>query len=179
MLPSLSRSAGILRKTLFCAFLLLLASCKGGYIYTFNDNVVYRPGAAGEPNANVFRDANLQGCLNQALEAEKITDLAKLKLLACAGSNVEVLAGIQKLSGLEQLELSDNKIKDLRPLGSLKNLRVLGLRNNPFSTVSPLNDMQLLRFVSLQGDEQLSCSEIAGLKARLGNTLSEPLHCVK
>jgi len=179
MLPTLSRSVGLLRKTLFCALLLLLTACKGHYIYTFNDNVVYRPGAAGEPNANVFRDTNLQGCLNQVLEAEKITDLGKVQLLACAGSNVEVLAGIQKLTGLEQLELSDNKIKDLRPLASLKNLRVVGLRNNPFTTLSPLLDLQLLRFVSLQGDEQLPCKEIAELKTRLGNTLTEPLHCVK
>ncbi len=169
-----------LSRTLACCFLLLLVSCKGGgYTYTFNDSVIYSPGTAGQKLANVLRDPGLQGCLNQFMEAARITDLAQVQMLACPGNNVETLAGIGQLTGLQQLELSDNKITDLRQLVPLKNLRVIGLNNNRITTISPLMDMQLLRFVSLQGDEQVSCKEIAELKARLGNTLSEPLHCRK
>ncbi len=167
-------------RTALCSALLLLASCKNShYTYTFNDNVVYAPGGTNQSVATVLRDANLQGCLNQLMEAGKLVELEEVKLLACPGSGISSLIGIDKLTGLEQLELSDNKISDLRPLEMLKNLRVIGLRNNPLNSIAPLVDMQPLRFVSLQGDDRLPCKEVASLKARIGNTLSEPVHCVE
>ncbi|MEI7950496.1 MAG: leucine-rich repeat domain-containing protein [Gammaproteobacteria bacterium] len=176
--PCLAR---LLRSLTVCgSTLLLLAACKNNhFVYTFNDNVINTPGEPGQQLANLLRDANLQGCLNQLVDAGKITDLAMVKLLACPGSGVHTLVGIDKLSGLEQLELSDNTISDLFPLADLKNLRTLGLRNNPLTSIAPLAEMQLLRFVSLQGNDRLPCKELAALKARLGNTLSEPLHCVE
>jgi Leucine-rich repeat (LRR) protein len=158
--------------------LLTLGACQAGrYRYTVNDNVIYQPGGPGKTSHNVLRDAALQACLDQQLEADANDDLSQVKQLACAGNGVQTLSGIASLPALEQLELSDNRIDDLRPLAPLKNLRVLGLRNNPVTTLSVLMDMQLLRFVSLQGSELLPCREVAVLKGKLGNTLGEPAHC--
>lgn len=162
------------------AVFLFLAGCHGGYTYTFNDNVIFSPGqesSATPPTA--LRDPALQACLNQYLEASGLTALDQVKLLACPGSGVATLAGIEAMTGLEQLELSDNKVSDLRPLMPLRNLRVLGLRNNPVATVAPLIELPILRFVSLLGDEQLRCDDVAELRNKLGNTLTVPLHCAE
>jgi Leucine-rich repeat (LRR) protein len=158
--------------------LTMLGSCQAGnYRYVLNDNVLYQPGGPGKATDNVLRDAALQACLDQQLEADGTSDLAQIKQLACAGNGVQTLSGIARLPALEQLELSDNRIDDLRPLAPLKNLRVLGLRNNPVTSIHLLMDMQLLRFVSLQGSDKLPCKEVAALKNKLGNTLGEPTHC--
>lgn len=169
-----------IRSTAVAVFAALLAACHGPYTYTFNDNVIYSPNRATDAVTSVLQDADLQGCLNQFLANSKDQPaLADIKLLACPGGNVQTLNGIDQLSGLEQLELSDNKISDLRPLASLKNLRVLGLRNNPLTSVQVLQQLPLLRFVSLQGNNQLRCSELEQLKARLGNTVSGPTQCAQ
>jgi len=172
-----TRIADSIRRTLPGLALLALTACHGPYTYTFNDNVVYSPNRSTNPNDYLLHDAGLQACLNQFLQGSGITDLNQVQLLACPGLGIEGLEGIEKLPALEQLELSDNKIKELTPLATLKNLRVLGLRNNPIKSLRPLNDLQLLRFLSLQGDDQLPCSEVNALKAKLGNTLSPPDHC--
>jgi Leucine-rich repeat (LRR) protein len=156
-----------------------VAGCHGPYTYTFNDNVIFAPGKNTAANTSVLQDAALQACLNQYLEASGQTALAQVKLLACPGSGVETLVGIDALSGLEQLELSDNRISDLRPLVPLRNLRVLGLRNNPLTTVTPLLVLPILRFVSLTGDDQLRCNDVAALRNKLGNTLTGPLQCAE
>jgi Leucine-rich repeat (LRR) protein len=160
--------------------LVMLSSCAGQrYNYTFNDNVVFSPNPSLTGTGAVLRDSALQGCLNQILQAAGQTDPATVKLLACPGSGVETLAGIETLQQLEQLELSDNRIEDISPLSQLKNLRVLGIRNNRFSSISALQDLSLLRFVSLQGNDRIPCSQLETLKARLGNTLSSPDQCTE
>jgi hypothetical protein len=166
---------------LACGFALLaLASCRGGYTYTLNDSVIYSPTAAGNPGATVLRDAALQACLNQVLKKDQApVKLEDVRLLACPGSGVETLIGIENLPQLEQLELSENQIRDLKPLTQLRDLRVLALRNNPLASIEPLLNLPVLRFVSLQGAEQLPCKELAKLKTKLGNTLGEPLHCTE
>lgn len=153
--------------------------CHGPFTYTFNDNVIFSPGRSTTANDHTLQDPALQGCLNQFLEASGQSALEQVKLLACPGSGVETLAGIDALSGLEQLELSDNRISDLRPLVKLLNLRVLGLRNNPLTTVTPLLELPILRFVSLTGDDQLRCNDVAALRNKLGNTLTGPLQCAE
>lgn len=162
------------------AAVISVAGCHGAYTYTFNDNVIFAPDKeASAAGTTALRDPALQGCLNQFLEANGQTTLEQVKLLACPASGVETLAGIDALTALEQLELSDNKVSDLRPLIPLRNLRVLGLRNNPVTTVAPLLELPILRFVSLLGDEQLRCDDVASLRNKLGNTLTAPLHCTE
>lgn len=158
----------------------LLGGCSGQrYNYTFNDNVVFGPGAsAGAPRA-VLRDAALQACLNQVMEAAQLSDPATVKLLACPGSGVETLAGIDSLQQLENLELSDNRIDDLGPLSRVRNLRVLSVRNNRITNIGALKELALLRFVSLQDNNQIPCVQIEELKSRLGNTFNAPAQCVE
>lgn len=166
------------RHSLLWVCWLTLTGCHGGYTYTFNDSVVYNPNENRTPNAGVLRDAALQACLNQYLGGPNAPSvLAEIKLLACPGSGVQTLGGIEALSGLEQLELSDNQVSDLSPLRPLLNLRVLAIRNNPIGDITVLNELPILRFISLQGNDGLPCSQVAALRQRLGNTLNAPLHC--
>jgi Leucine-rich repeat (LRR) protein len=180
-LSSYSTLTRLVTRNLVCGLAVLaLASCRGGYTYTLNDSVIYSPTDAGNPTASVLRDSALQACLNQVLKKDqRPVKLEDVRLLACPGSGVETLIGIENLPHLEQLELSDNQIHDLKPLTQLRDLRVLALRNNPVASIEPLLSLPALRFVSLQGAEQLPCKELAKLKTKLGNTLSEPLHCTE
>lgn len=160
--------------------LVLLSGCAGQrYNYTFNDNVIFSPNASLTGTGALLRDPALQGCLNQILEAMGQTDPSTVKLLACPGSGVETLTGIEELEQLEQLELSDNRIVDIGPLSQLKNLRVLGIRNNRITSISALQNLALLRFVSLQENNRIPCSQLENLRARLGNTLNAPAQCVE
>jgi hypothetical protein len=160
-----------------CSFpLLLLAACQP-YTLVFNDNVVYSPIASIREGP--LRDPGLQACLNQALEANGLQDPATVTLLACPGAGVENLAGIEVLTNLEQLELSDNSITNLSPLVNLKKLRVLNLRNNAVGDLRPLDTLPILRFVSLEGNEGIPCRQLDELGEKLGNTLSRPLNCIR
>lgn len=176
-------SLGILRnlRPLFALLLAsLLSACSGQrYNYTFNDNVIFSPNPSLTGPRALLRDAALQACLNQIMEAANQDDPAKVKLLACPGNGVETLAGIDALAQLEQLELSDNRINDIGALRQLKNLRVLGIRNNRITSIAALEDLPLLRFVSLQENNQIPCAQLNELKTRLGNTLNSPAQCAE
>ncbi|MDT8399987.1 MAG: leucine-rich repeat domain-containing protein, partial [Pseudomonadales bacterium] len=118
-------------KTLLPTILLssLLVACSNLYKVTFNDRVVYNPGA--ESANGLLEDPNLQGCLNEVLSSGvQGVSAETLTLLACPTAGIQSLGGIGALPNLEQLDLSDNAISDLAPLGNLKKLRVLSIRNN-------------------------------------------------
>jgi internalin A len=161
------------------ALLCCLCGCKGGYTYTFNDNVLFSPNDESKKSEDSLLDTALQACLNETLQANQQLTAAEVKLLACPGSGVESLQGIGTLSALEQLELSDNRLRDVRPLLQLRNLRVLSIRNNQLDTALPLLELPLLRFISLLGNPSLRCDEIATMRKKLGNTLVAPAHCAQ
>lgn len=165
-----------LRTTVLLAALIALASCVRPFTVTLNNNVLFSPNAAVR-NA-VLMDPGLQACLDQALAGEEQTELAAITLLACPGNGVETLAGIEVLTGLEQLELGDNGITNLGPLIPLKNLRVLGLRNNAIGDIRALEELPILRFLSLEGNSRIPCRQLDAFQARLGNTFGRPATCI-
>ena len=157
----------------------VLASCSGLYEVSLNDRLIYdpldRPPPAGP---DVFADAGLQGCLNELLNRSEDLSLEELTQFACPESGIETLVGIDTLSSLEQVELSQNDISDLSPLSRLSNLRVANLQNNNIRDVRPLMNLKLLRFVSLQGNDSISCRQLDQLEESVGSGLNRPLNCI-
>jgi len=153
-----------------------LSACLRPYTVTLNNNVLYSPNPSVR-NA-VTQDPGLQACIDQALGRSEETDPASITLLACPGSGVETLAGIEALVNLEQLELSDNDISNLSPLIALKKLRVLGLRNNAVGDIRPLDELPILRFLSLEGNDRIPCRQLDAFTAKLGNTFGRPQSCI-
>ena len=153
---------------------LVLVAC-AGYEVTLNERVVYDP-FPGEPSDDLLEDANLQGCLNQLLD-ENQSSIESITLIACPDSGISSLAGIEALSNLEQLELSNNAISDLSPLSNLKKLRVLSLRNNQVRDIRALNNLPILRFVSLIGNNNIPCRQLDTLQEKAGSGLSRPQSC--
>ncbi|MES2624268.1 MAG: leucine-rich repeat domain-containing protein [Pseudomonadota bacterium] len=159
------------------SFFVLIACKQNPYTVTFNNNVVYSPNAAIRDK--ILDDPALQACLNQVLAGNAELDVESVKLIACPGAGITTLEGINKLSNLEQLDVSDNAVSNVSPLLGLKKLRVLSLRNNAVSNVGPLVSLPLLRFVSLSGNTQIRCRDLASLENKLGNTLDKPLTCLE
>ena len=155
----------------------LLWSCSNLYTVTLNERIVYNPNA--EPGDHLLADPNLQGCLNQTLSSSQLEDPADITLLACPSAGIESLVGIQNLSNLEQLDLSDNAITDLSPLAGLKKLRVLSIPNNDVRSVTALMGLPILRFVTLQGNEAIACRQLDNLHEKIGNSLNRPANCTR
>jgi hypothetical protein len=156
---------------------LLLAISACNHTISFNDNVIYSPNSRSDQGP--LRDPGLQACLNQVLAANPEQNVTSVTLIACPDAGIRTLAGIEALTSLEQLEVSDNQISDLSPLASLINLRVLGIRSNALGDIRTLQALSILRFVSLQGNNGIPCRQLDDLQQRLGNTLNRPTTCVQ
>lgn len=163
---------------LFPALGVLAGACSGPYTVTLNEAVVYSPNP--DRAAGLLEDANLQGCVNQAMRTggNDNEDPASITTLACPDAGIRSLAGIDALVNLEQLDLSGNSISNLAPLSTLNKLRVLSLRNNAISSITPLMSLPILRFVQLQGNEGIPCRQLDNLQEKIGSsTLGRPTPC--
>lgn len=158
-----------------CILIHCTACSLSPYSITFNNNVIYSPNAALE--SGVLSDPSLQACLNQVLQADQTKLFTTVTLLACPGASITTLSGIEKMTRLEQLDVSNNAITTLNPLLELKNLRVLNVSNNAVTEIRSLLSMPILRFVALIGNDNISCDDLVSLEEKLGNTLSRPLNC--
>jgi len=154
--------------------LVFMAGCN--HTISFNNNILYTPNPA--QRSGVLEDPSLQGCLNQVLAVGGTTDHAAVTLLACPDAGIGTLEGIEALTALEQLEVSDNLITDLSPVTRLRNLRVLSIRNNLLGDIRLLDTLPTLRFISLQGNDRIPCRQLDTLQQRLGNTLGRPAACI-
>jgi len=177
----------------YLVLLALLVACSNNpYSVTLNDNLLYSPFPA-QPN-RIFADSGLQGCLNQLLstleakseeesenepEAESGADikLENIRSLVCPEAGIRSLQGITALSGLEELELSNNLIDNVSPLQPLRNLRIVNLSNNRLRSIGPLTALPLLRFASLEGNNELPCRQLDELGRKPGMTLNRPASC--
>gem|GEM_PF-3041294 len=115
-----------------------------------------------------FRDPNLEAAIRQALNipTEPITveDLARLIILAANERGITDLAGIERCSNMESLDLFGNDISDVGPLGGLMNLQqTLDLGDNRITDVSPLSNLTKLRELLLDGNQMGNLSPLSGL----------------
>ena len=161
-----------LRAALFSST-LLLAACN--YTVAVNNQPVFDP--SGRLFNGQLADADLQGCVNIAMQQQNVENAGLLRVLSCSNSEVTDLGNIDKLSQLRFIDLSNNAIRDLSALQRLRSLGGLNLMNNAITDISPLLNMPNLANVNLVGNSGISCDQLQALEARLGNNLTRPQSC--
>lgn len=160
---------------LFMLCLLLLTGCGQNYSVSVNNQPVYDP--TGRSTSGEVSDADLQGCINLAMQQQGVQNQQEITVLSCANSQIRVLDNIGRLSRLRFLDLGNNVISNITPLEELSTLGGLNLANNAITDISPLLNMQSLASVSLLGNNNIPCDQLSALRARLGNNLTAPERC--
>lgn len=72
-----------------------------------------------------------------------------LETVSLSRRGVEKLDGVEKLTALKTLWVSDNDITDISPIKNLTNLESFSCENNPISDYSPLRGLTGLKHLSL------------------------------
>ncbi len=170
--PAISRCG--LRTAIACA-LLLVTACSQNYTVAVNDQPIFDP--TGRLFNGQLADADLQGCVNIAMQQQNVQNAGLLRVLSCTNSEVRSLANIEQLAQLRFMDLSNNNIRELSPLQRLRSLGGLNLMNNAITDISPLLNMPNLANVNLVGNNGIPCEQIQALGARLRNNLTRPERC--
>jgi len=148
-----ARPAG--RGTRLLAAVAALALVVGGLALT-------RSTAPRTPLADVFPDPALAACVAAALDLadpqDEVADaaLADVRSLACdgdaGGSPVQSLAGVERLTELASLGVTEGAVTDLTPLTGLPRLNRLTLTNNAIQDLTPLAGLPVLTDLGLSGN---------------------------
>ncbi len=154
---------------------LLLPTCSQPLTVSINNQAVYDP--SGRLIGSGVIDADLQGCINLAMQQQGMSNAAELTVLSCANSEIGNLENIGQLTRVRFLDLSNNNITNLTPLEELPNVTGLSLVNNQISDISPLFNVRSLSSVSLLGNNGIPCEQLSQLRQQLGNNLSAPEEC--
>ena len=77
------------------------------------------------------------------------TDVYELTELVAGNKNISSLSGIENLTALTWLYLSENQFSDLSPLSSLTTLTGLDLDDNQISDLSPLSSLNAVSYTHL------------------------------
>ena len=126
-----------------------------------------------EHHIATFEDANLEAAVMGALgigAPEDLTCGLVSELAVLAGPDgaftdmtVGSLVGIQNLTGLTSLTLSDHSISDLSPLSGLTSLTHLDLWVNSINDISALSGLTDLTYLDLTGNSITDISALSGL----------------
>ncbi|MEQ8954713.1 MAG: leucine-rich repeat domain-containing protein [Gammaproteobacteria bacterium] len=171
----MNRDQGIIAvRQVFVVLLCLLGGCSGVTV-TVNSQPVYDPQGRVAPEGELTAD--LQGCINLAIQQQDVADATELTVLSCANSEIRELEHIAQLSSLRFLDLGNNNIRNITPLEDLRLLSGLNLNNNVIDDIRPLLNITNLTSVSLVGNDTIPCSQLALLRNRLGENLLAPLLC--
>lgn len=157
------------------ALALLMMQCSQQFAVSVNNQSVFDPNRRLR-GAQVV-DANLQGCINIAMRQQAVDDIADLRILSCANSEVVSLDNIQQFRQLRFLDLGNNSIVDLSPLQALNELSGLNLMNNLISDISPLLGIASLTSLSVAGNNAIGCDQLDVFETRMGENLSRPIIC--
>ena len=172
------------RTTVLCGCLLLLPlGCGGndggllGVDEPTDPHLVLRPSDLcsdhSEHHIATFEDANLEAAIVGALgigAQEDLTCGSISQLAVLIGPNrlfidreIESLAGVQNLTGLTSLTLSDHSISDLSALSGLTSLTHLDLWVNSISDIRALSGLTGLTYLDLTGNSITDISALSGL----------------
>ena len=158
----------------FCTMLFI--SCSSPIVVSINQQTVYDPD--GRIRREEVLDADLQGCINLALQQQDINSSSELSTLSCANSQIGDLEKISYLASLRFLDLGGNKITNITPLEELPLLGGLNLRNNQIKDIGPLLNMPNLSSVNLEGNNGIACADLTLLRTRFGTNINLPTTCV-
>jgi len=153
---------------------VLLAGC-AGYSYTINEREVFSPPPLFSGYA--IADAALAGCVQQAIEDQRVTRAEELKDLKCSKAGVASLAGMELFTGLQRLGLDGNRIASVAPLEALKGLSLLQLRENRLRGFERALCGTPGREVALSGNTDFACEDLQRLRACGAVLVDTPAHC--
>lgn len=152
---------------------LIAAGCQSEYALTVNEQVVYTP----PPLLSAFKlaDAALDACVRQHIADQRVRAPGDLKRLSCTHAGIGSVAGLEMFSGLEALNLDDNRIADTTPLARLDALTTLSLARNTLTTVAPLRALTGLESLQVAGNDRLDCGSLRDWPA--STRIEPPAHC--
>ena len=142
---------------------------------TINQQAVYDP--SGRLVTGEVTDADLQGCINLALQQQGKESPSEITVLSCANAEISTLDNIKALSGLRFLDLGNNNLSNITPLEELIAIGGLNLANNRITDIGPLFNMPSLTSVNLSGNLGIACEELDELQRKLGTKLILPRNC--
>lgn len=148
----------------FCALFIIanLAACKN-YSVSLNDNRIYTPPTLFK--AFTISDVHLHDCVEQTIADKHITKAEDLKQLTCSHAGITNLAGLEKFSAIEQLDLSENALVAVPQLINLTQLQGLFLRKNKLTSAEPLLHLLHLRELDISENNNLICRDVKQLLA--------------
>lgn len=153
----------------------MLGGCSQQFTVSVNDAAVFDP--TGRLISSQVTDPDLQGCINFAVNQQRISDASELQVLSCPNSNVLLLNNIGLFSNLRFLDLTNNSISNITPLEELKQLGGLNLGGNVIRDITALLNIPGLTSVDLTGNNEIPCDQLAALKEKLGANLLAPAEC--
>ncbi len=114
-----------------------------------------------------FPDLALEECVIDAAMAAGYTQPEEFTALDCSTAPRSILGldGIERLSNLQTLNLSNSGVSDLQPLASLPALQSLSVANATVSDIAPLFNIALLDTVNLSGNARVLCTALNDLVA--------------
>ena len=162
-------------KALLPGLTVLLLGCSQPLTVSINNQAVYDP--SGRLIGSEVIDADLQGCINLAMQQQNLDSASELTVLSCANSEITNLENIGQLTRVRFLDLSNNNVSNLTPLEELPNVSGLSLTNNQITDIAPLLNVRSLTSVSLLGNNGIPCEQLERLRQRLGTNLTAPQSC--
>lgn len=117
-----------------------------------------------------FEDEKLEAAVRSALSVDESIDLtcdlvADLTSLVAQEAGIENLEGIQNLTSLERLDLTDNAVTDISQLAGLTSLNWLDLWGNSIEDVSVLAGLSEVTYLSVGDNEVSNVDALAALTA--------------
>ena len=97
----------------------------------------------------VFTDAKLANCVQQQAKQHQWQHSGQIIKLSCANKSIENLGGLQNLTHLQILNLSQNQIATLAPLENLTQLKKLNLAGNQIVDIKALANLTKLTDLNL------------------------------
>ena len=156
---------------------ILIIGCTNQIVVSINEQPIYDP--SGRLRQGEVLDADLQGCINLALQQQDMDFPSELSALSCADARITDLEKISQLAKLRFLDLGGNNISNITPLEELSILSGLNLKDNQIRDITPLLNMPNLTSVNLQGNDGISCSELNRLENRSGLSVAAPDTCTR
>ncbi|PZG31271.1 internalin [Listeria ivanovii] len=128
------------------------------------------------PINKIFPDYNLAKVIKNTLRKKELTDvisqseLNKVEQIKAENKTIYSIEGMQYLSNLRTLHLSDNQIRDIYPLENLAHLSEVSLNNND------LTDESIAELLKMK---QLECLSIWSYKMNSANARNTINHLIK
>jgi Leucine-rich repeat (LRR) protein len=149
--------------------------CARKFTVSVNQQTLYDPRALS--GLVQVADAGLQSCINLLMRQQQLSDATQIRVIACPVLQIETLEGIQALSGLRFVDVSNNLLSNLDPLRQLGNLSSVNAPNNQLQDISGILNINSLTSAVLSDNPAIPCDQLELLERRLGPNLIRSAQC--